>query len=101
MNFATDVSKRGPMPQSASASQLESTQISVKSLCLRSWPWSAASAQLKGFDRIRGILRQFLVEYRHRTIYIACHIILRWGEDFLASLVVARRCTSWGNAGTE
>jgi hypothetical protein len=52
---------------------------------------AAAIAQLKGFDRIRGILRQFLIEYRHGTVYIACHIILRWGEDFLASLVVARR----------
>jgi hypothetical protein len=62
---------------------------------------AAAIAQLKGFDRIRGILRQFLVEYRHRTVYVTCHVILRWGEDFLASMVVTRRSTSWGKAGTE
>jgi hypothetical protein len=62
---------------------------------------AAAIAQLKGFDRIRGILRQFLVEYRHRTVYVACHVILRWGEDLLASMVVTRRSTSWGKAGTK
>ena len=47
---------------------------------------AAAVAQLKRFDRIPRVLRQFLIEYRHRTVYIVCHAILHWVEDFLASL---------------
>jgi hypothetical protein len=46
---------------------------------------AAAIAKFKGFDRIRRIPRQFLIEYRYWTVYIAGHVILRWGEDSLAS----------------
>ena len=62
---------------------------------------SAAIAKLKGLDCIRRITGQILVEYRHRAVDVAVHVILRWDEESLASLVVAGHGTSWGKAGTE
>jgi hypothetical protein len=51
---------------------------------------AAAIAQLERFDRIRRIFLDFLVENRHRTVQIVCHlIILRWFEDCLGQLVVS------------
>jgi hypothetical protein len=49
---------------------------------------SAAIAKLKGFDRVRRILCNFLVQYSYGTIQITCHVILRWVEDSLAQQIV-------------
>jgi hypothetical protein len=40
---------------------------------------AAAIAQLKRFDRISRIFRDFFVENSHWAVQIVCHVILRWG----------------------
>jgi hypothetical protein len=57
---------------------------------------SAAIAKLKGFDRVRRILCNFLVQYSYGTIQITCHVILRWVEDSLAQQIVIFELDSLG-----
>jgi len=39
---------------------------------------AAAITEFKSFDRIQRVLGNFLIEYRHWTVYVIRHVILRW-----------------------